>query len=91
MPLVAKTLRMGVGNCGKQPNLSDSDPRLHSQLLEQKGLRGQGVRNGHQNGHQILRLSKPGLILINPAELSQSGNQCSDFGLFPTVFACKIT
>jgi hypothetical protein len=24
MPLVAKTLRMGVGNCGKRPNLSDS-------------------------------------------------------------------
>ena len=69
----------------------DSDPRLHSQLLEQKGLRGAGVQNGHQNGHQILRLSELGVILINPTELGQSGYQCSDVGFFSTVFACEIT
>ena len=31
----------------------DSDPRLQSELLEQQGQLGLGVRNGHQNGHQI--------------------------------------
>jgi len=40
MPLVAKTLWMGVENGGKCPNLSDSDPRLQFQTLF-----GQGVTN----------------------------------------------
>jgi hypothetical protein len=35
MPLVAKTLRMGIGNSGKRPNLFDSDPRLQFQLRVQ--------------------------------------------------------
>jgi hypothetical protein len=30
MPLVAKTLRMGLENGGKCPNLFDSDPRLQT-------------------------------------------------------------
>ena len=41
MPLVAKTLRMGIGNSGKRPNPSDSDPRLQFQRLGLNTLGGQ--------------------------------------------------
>jgi hypothetical protein len=60
MPLVAKTLRIGIRNGGKHPNLFDSDPRLHSRIpsdsVEFQALAGAENRpkahDMHQNVHQ---------------------------------------